>query len=133
MLMKTWEIINFHQIKIYLKVETCLLHSYRSHLVFLCAKCVFLKYVQETNIYLQEFSNFFLQFNSYPFTLIFMFQIPNNILMRSKYFIWVHHVPKCLWEFSPNFQSFRSIFRGLNNNSRLFWNYFIHEINYFRK
>jgi hypothetical protein len=40
-----------------------------------------------------------------------------------KYFIWVSHVPKYLWDLSPDFWNLRSIFRGLNINSRLFWNY----------
>jgi hypothetical protein len=40
--------------------------------------------------------------------------------MSSKYFIWFPHVSKYIWEFSLNFWSFRSVFRGSNNNSTLF-------------
>jgi hypothetical protein len=34
--------------------------------------------------------------------------------MRSKHFIWIAHVPICLWEFSLDFWDFMSIFSALN-------------------
>jgi hypothetical protein len=35
--------------------------------------------------------------------------------MSSEYFIWIVHVPMCLWEFSWNFRDFLSIFRALKH------------------
>jgi hypothetical protein len=44
--------------------------------------------------------------------------------MTSKYFIWLVHVPMCLWKFSWNFWNFLSIFRALKTFSGLYWNCF---------
>ena len=102
-----------------------MLHSCRSHLVFLCVKCVcFLNTFRRRISISRNFSASFWNLVPTSFTLIFMFQVPNNLFRSSKYFIWVHHVPKCLSKFSPNFRRSRSIFRGLNINSGHFYNYF---------
>jgi hypothetical protein len=44
-------------------------------------------------------------------------------------FSWVPYHSKYLQDFSGEFSELRAIFRGLNTNSGLFWNYFIYEIN----
>ena len=70
--------------------------------VSMCKMCVFYTFRRRISISRNFLASFW---NLIPtsFTLIFMFQVPNNLFMSYKYFIWVHHVPKCLWEFFPNF------------------------------
>ena len=63
--------------------------------VSMCKMCVFFMFSRRISISRNFLASFW---NLIPtsFTLIFMFQVPNNIFMSSKYFIWVHHVPKWL-------------------------------------
>jgi hypothetical protein len=58
-----------------------------------------------------NFPDFSRIYSHFSLSIFYLLEGSKIFFMNSKHFIWIVHVPMCLWEFSWNFCDYRSIFR----------------------